>query len=258
MSILKDQIENVFAAELQFRLSSAVRLAVTMERQILDLPMEWTHGKHRVTYEEIALRQDQATYAAGHLQRSSTFTMVVTIKDAIEAIIPGLSELKRKDDATIRLKIASVSMKPWKCSDEQVAIAYHIARLIRNAFAHAPFQPTWMVGLDHQNKNFEIPGVVSLDTTGLDKTSFDWWHYGGPIAMFRFSRFVRTEILGDQPATRNSIPIPIERIFQIGDLIVKKLENIPENADGMDFKPLPDGSIPLGNDYSITPGKSDR
>lgn len=52
-------IQQVFTAELQFRLASAVRLAVRGNRQPLDLPMEWTHGQHRVQYEETALRQDQ-------------------------------------------------------------------------------------------------------------------------------------------------------------------------------------------------------
>ena len=52
--------------------------------------MEWTHGQHRVLYEEIALRQDQAGYAAFLLHRSSTFTMAVAIKDAIEVLVPGL------------------------------------------------------------------------------------------------------------------------------------------------------------------------
>lgn len=44
----------LFAAELQFRLASAARLAVTMGSQPLDLPMEWSHGKHKVRYEEVA------------------------------------------------------------------------------------------------------------------------------------------------------------------------------------------------------------
>ena len=50
MSELEKQIGNLFTAELQFRLASAVRLAVTGNRQPLDLPMEWTHGRHRVRY----------------------------------------------------------------------------------------------------------------------------------------------------------------------------------------------------------------
>jgi hypothetical protein len=56
MSDRDKHVQLLFAAELQFRLASAVRLANTLEVQPLDLPMEWTYGKHRVTYEEVALR----------------------------------------------------------------------------------------------------------------------------------------------------------------------------------------------------------
>jgi hypothetical protein len=40
----------------KFRLAPAVRLATTLQVQPLDLPQDWTHGQHRVSYEEIALR----------------------------------------------------------------------------------------------------------------------------------------------------------------------------------------------------------
>jgi hypothetical protein len=75
------QIAYLFTAELQFRLASAVRLATTLSTQPLDLPTDWTHGKHGVKYDEIALRPEQADYAC-FLHRSATFLMAVAIKDA--------------------------------------------------------------------------------------------------------------------------------------------------------------------------------
>lgn len=88
MSERQRHIDQLFAAELQFRLASAVRLATTLKVQPLDLPMEWTHGQQRVKYEEIALRPDQADYAACFLHRSATFLMAVAVKDAIRAVVP--------------------------------------------------------------------------------------------------------------------------------------------------------------------------
>lgn len=88
MSQPENHIQNLFTAELQFRLASAVRLALTGNRQPLDLPMEWTHGQQRVQYEEIALREDQANYAAYFVHQSTTYLMAVAIKDAIRAVIP--------------------------------------------------------------------------------------------------------------------------------------------------------------------------
>ncbi|MGH8829537.1 MAG: hypothetical protein ACREXV_00385 [Polaromonas sp.] len=141
MTDREHHIQQLFTAELQFRLASAVRLAVTGNRQPLDLPMEWTHGQHRVRYEEIALRQDQADYAAAFLQRSATYLMAVAMKDAIRAVVPD----------------------PRSSSDSDVRAAYQIARLIRNAFAHAPFSPVWSIDPDCRDKTFAIPDLITLD-----------------------------------------------------------------------------------------------
>lgn len=85
-------IDLLFTAELQFRLASAMRLAVTMGNQPLDLPQEWSHGKHKVSYSEVALRQDQADFAAWSMHRSATFLMAVAMKDAIKAAGSGPKE----------------------------------------------------------------------------------------------------------------------------------------------------------------------
>ncbi len=88
MTAMTDREKHVgalFTAELQFRLASAVRLATTMGEQPLDLPTKWSHGQHIVTYDEIALRPDQADYAAHFLLRSATYQMAVTIRNAVQA-----------------------------------------------------------------------------------------------------------------------------------------------------------------------------
>lgn len=88
MTDLGAHINYLFAAELQFRLASAVRFAATMGNQPLDPPLEWSHGKHKVSYEELALRNDQADFAAWNMHRSATFLMAVVMKDAIKAAVP--------------------------------------------------------------------------------------------------------------------------------------------------------------------------
>jgi hypothetical protein len=175
----------LFAAELQFRLASAVRLATTLNVQPLDLPTQWTHGKHNVTYDEVALRQDQADYAAHYLHRAATFLMAVAMKDAIRATVND----------------------PRTSTNPDVRAAYQIARMIRNAFAHAPLTPRWSIDKDHRDQVFEVPDIITLDTKDLDGTPFDWRHYGGPLALFRLSRFVRIEILKDQPSAHKPVPV---------------------------------------------------
>jgi hypothetical protein len=215
----------LFTAELQFRLASAVRLAVTQEIQPLDLPMEWTHGRHQVTYEEIALREDQAEYAACYLHRSSTYLLAVAIKDAIRAVVSD----------------------PKRCTDSDVRAAYQIARLIRNAFAHAPFKPIWSIDPDCRNKVFSIPDIISLDTTDLHGTTFDWHQYGGPLALFRLCRFVRTQIVKDEPLPRTFVPLPQKKIYQQGNLILTAVDEIPPDAVRVEVERLSDGGIPLGD-----------
>jgi hypothetical protein len=190
-------IDLLFTAELQFRLASAVRLAVTMEDQPLDLPQEWSHGKHKVSFSEVALRQDQADFAAWSMHRSATFLMAVAMKDAIKAAVPD----------------------PKNATNSDVQAAYQISRLIRNAFAHSPFNPVWSIDPDCRNRVFEISGVVSLDTTDLQGVEFNWRHYGGPLAMLRLCRHVRFEILKDLKRPRKKLPNP-KNIYYLQDNLI--------------------------------------
>ena len=192
-------IDLLFTAELQFRLASAVRLAVTMDNQPLDLPQEWSHGKHKVSYSEVALRQDQADFAAWSMLRSATFLMAVAMKDAIKAAVPD----------------------PKKATNSDVQAAYQISRLIRNAFAHGPFNPVWSIDPDCRNRVFKVSGVVSLDTTDLQGVEFNWRHYGGPLAMLRLCRYVRFEILKDLKRPRKKLPSPKNIYYLQGNLILR-------------------------------------
>jgi hypothetical protein len=125
--------------------------------------------------------------------------MAVAIKDAIRAVVPD----------------------PKTSTDSDARAAYQIARLIRNAFAHAPFAPTWSIDPDCRGKVFSIPDVITLDTTSLQGTPFDWRHYGGPLALFRVCRFVRINVLKDPVTPRKVVPIPRKMLYQQGDLILK-------------------------------------
>lgn len=209
-------IAQLFAAELQFRLASAVRLATTMEKQPLDLPTEWVHGKHRVKYNEVALRQDQADYAAWHLRQSATFLMATEIKNAIVAAVPN----------------------PINHKDKNISNAFQIARFIRNAFTHHPFRPIWSIEKKYQGQKFIVTDIIELDTTDLHDKPFDWRHYGGPLAILRLSHFVRFEILKDtakRPVDR-ILAKPKNEYIQQGGLILKKVRKIPKGAKRINIK----------------------
>jgi hypothetical protein len=192
MTNREQHIGKLFTAGLQFRLASAVRLATTLNVQPLDLPVEWSHGQHVVGYDEVALCRDQADYAADFLLRSATYQMAVVIRNALKGFIPN----------------------PKASDDWNVRAAYQIARMIRNAFAHEPVSPVWSIDEDCRDTAFEIPGVIHLNTKGLNGTQFSWRHYGGPLAIFRLCQFVRTAILCDEVKSRQPVPPPTRLIYQ--------------------------------------------
>ncbi|MEW6649708.1 MAG: hypothetical protein AB1453_05905 [Chloroflexota bacterium] len=229
-------INLLFTAELQFRFASAVRLATRLKNQPLDLPKVWIHGRHRVDYQEIALREDQADYASFFMHRSATYLLAVAIKDAIRAVV----------------------IDPKASDDPNVRAAYQIARLIRNSFAHALFSPSWSIDEDCRDQTFEITDVISLDTHGLQGKEFDWRHYGGPLALFRLCRFVRYSILNDEVRPRVPVPEPKRIIQQQGELIVVEIEELSPSAVPIEIERLSDGGIPLGGGHILYPQKDDE
>jgi hypothetical protein len=225
----KIQVEHLRAAEAQFRLATAARLAVTMGHQPLDLPVQWSHGKHSISYSEIAISQDESIFAAWTLQHSTTFLMASAALNAIRAMFEN----------------------PKSSNSSDVVNAYQIARIIRNAFSHSPFDPIWHIDEDCREKKFELPNVIQLDCNNLDGKPFDWHHYGGPLALLGLSRFVRCNLLGDVEIQEVNITKPERIYYQQGDLIMMQLDKIPEGMVRMEVEIPPDGRIPLPRGHFI-------
>lgn len=196
-------------AELQFRLAATVHLAVTLDNLELEFHTEWTHGRHTVNYEELYLTRHQSDIAANYLKQTATYLMAITIRNALK----GCFQDSKNNE------------------DKNIVAAYQISRLIRNAFAHSPIRPIWHIDEDCRDKKYEIDEIISLNTKNLDKKPFDWRHYGGLLALFRLSKFVRIDILGDIDVGKNrSIPQPKRRVIQQGELVLAQVEKIPEGA----------------------------
>jgi len=142
------------------------------------------------------------------LQRSCTFLIAVAVKDAIRAAVHD----------------------PKNHTEIKVSSAYQISRLIRNAFAHAPFHPIWSIDPDCRDRTFEVGDIVSLNTKGLNEQPFDWRHYGGPLAILRLSQFTRTIILKDTQLNYSEPIDPKEIYIQQGNLLLIKVDSLPPGA----------------------------
>lgn len=219
-----EHVHMLRAAELQFRLASAVKLATGGGTQPLDLPAVWVHGQHQVTHEEVELTDEGADLAAMLLQRAATFLMAIQIQEA-------LTDFANNDARNH--------------PDPNVRAAFEIARLIRNGFTHQPLHPMWSIDPPCRNKVYSVAKaigfgstksvkVIELDTSSLDGKDFDWRHYGGPLAILHLCEFVRVEILGDSGSfgaarDKKSVPTPKVRYFQQGNLILKALDEPERN-----------------------------
>ncbi len=191
-------------AEHQFRLACTVNLAVANNLQTLDVPVEWTFGKHRVSYEDFGLRVDQAELAAPQLEMTATFIMAAAIRDVLVGCFPNTKNHVNQD----------------------IVSAYQISRMLRNAFSHSMLSPVWSIDNDCKDRVFAIGNFISLDTSGLHGKSVDWRDYGGPLAIFAFGRFVRENLLENKvDPNRKKPPFPTIACYQQGRLFSVELTN---------------------------------
>ncbi len=230
MDIRPTHINRLKLAEQQFRLACTVHLALANDVQTLDVPVEWTFGRHRVSYDDFGLRHDQADLAASLLELTATLVLSGTIRDAIAELFPNAKSH----------------------TDERVKCAYQISRMLRNAFAHSFVSPRWSIDADCRDKTFAIAQVIELNTAGLHDQFLDWRHYGGPLAIFAFGRFVRTVLLEDMvDPGRAKPPLPSVECYQQGRLIAHRVAALPERAEVA--RAGPHGRINLGDGHYLVP-----
>jgi len=124
-------------------------------------------GQHVAEHDELVLTREQEEQAFATLGHCATYISVVQVHTALESV---------HDD-------------PFQIAEADVASAFHISRLIRNAFAHNPFIPVWEVRDAWKNRRFVVPDVITLDTSDLDGKPLRREDYGGPIAILRLIEF---------------------------------------------------------------------
>lgn len=213
-------------AEQQFRLACTVNLAVANDVQTLDVPVEWTFEKYRVSYDDFGLRVDQAELVAPLLEMTATFILCAAIRDALIAHYPN----------------------PKVHDNQDVVAAYQISRMMRNAFGHSMIMPKWSIDDDCKDRVFTIENIISLDTKSLHGNHVRWQDYGGPLAIFNFGRFVREKLFGNEvDPNRRKPPFPKVPCYQQGRFILRRVDTVPESA----IQVSPGEVVDLGNGHTI-------
>lgn len=197
-------------AEQQFRLACTLSVHATLETLPLDAPISQSFGRHTSTWEEFGLRQDQVEYAAPALEFVSTFVMSSAMRQAFAEHIPNARNHKNSD----------------------VAAAYQIARLTRNAFSHHMLAPTWSIDDDCRNRIFEVPDVIRLATSELEGEPLQWKHYGGHLSIWRLCQWVRYNVLDDIPPDDRKLPNrPTIEVIKQGNVLARNIGDLPPGND---------------------------
>lgn len=123
------------------------------------------------------LTKEQEEHGFAALEHCATYLCAVQIHTVLETIHPD----------------------PFSISEPEIQVAFHIARLIRNSFAHNPFDPHWQFGTKYDNTKFEIPSLITIDTKGRNGQAVTRGDYGGPLAILRFVEY--TQGVLEQAAT---------------------------------------------------------
>ena len=222
-------VKKLMLAEQQFRLACTVNLAVENNVQTLDVPVEWTFGKHQISYEDFGLRPDQAGLTAPLLEMTATFVIAAAIRDALVGCFPN----KRNH------------------ANQDVVAAYQISRMLRNAFSRSMLSPVWAIDENCKDHVFAIEKIISLNTTDLQGKSVDWRDYGGPLAIFKFGRFVRETLLENKiDPNRKKPPFPTIACYQQGRLLLRRVDELPTGAIKV-AEIGPGESFDLGNGHQI-------
>ena len=172
---------------------------------------------------------DQAELAAPCLEMTTTFVIAAAIRDALVGCFPNTKQHSNQD----------------------VVCAYQISRMMRNAFSHSMIYPVWSIDEDCKDRTFTIADIISLNTAGLHGKPFNWRDYGGPLAVFKFGRFVRETLLGDKiDPKRKKPPFLTIKCYQQGRLLLRRVDELPESAVIV-AEAGPGESLDLGDGHRI-------
>ena len=163
-------------SELQFKLALAVSTTChsSNERALCYLgAFSW--GKHVMDSEELSLTKENEKLASSILEHSATYLMTLQLDEILEKLFPNRFEHSN-------------------CCVQNGA---RIVHLIRNAFAHDPLSPAWLIPTYCKNKTFSVEGIISLNTTELNEKKLKRSDYGGQIALLRLLQYFRQLIEED-------------------------------------------------------------
>jgi len=177
------EIKRIKLAELRFRLASLIKFAIRSKSLSFNTETSWVYGEQTAYQKELALTRDQSELAAHLLFHSSTHELASVLKESmVKVCMDGKGQIKDIFDS----------------KRELIERALRISNIIRTAYSDNSGNPVWKIPKDKRNTDkIVLENIISLDLNALNGKPVLSEHYGGPLALFRLSRFVRKNLLGD-------------------------------------------------------------
>ena len=142
-----------------------------------DKPLEYlgifSFGKHTANYDDLKLNREQEKRGSAILEHVGTYMMILQLNKVLE-------------DEWGEQRLQS--------NDNDIRIISQVVRLIRNAFAHDPFNPIWDISKSTENQTFDIPKILTLKTNQLDGKKVNRMDYGGPLALLRLLQYTKKKL----------------------------------------------------------------
>lgn len=177
----REHVEALRLFSLQLRLLLSVGWEI---RWVPSKVVGMTYGLHALSKEELTLSLNDRQDGGAALEHTATFTLALAVTQALR----------------------DVFVKPREHAEADVRAAFEIARLLRNAYAHQPFRPTWSIDPDCVGKVYEVADVIHVDTGNLQGRPVRWQDYGGKLALLRLCERVRDRIAVEALPASSSAP----------------------------------------------------
>jgi hypothetical protein len=162
-------IRRIEQLEWQFKFAIAAWATVHSPDHRLNYVDVYDDRTHTLAREEMALSAEEEEMASNLNMWSAALLLAVQMNVALDKIQPDHFD------------------RPV----EQLRAAQIIVRLVRHAFAHNPLEPTWKVRANLLDQVFIVPGIITLDTHGIQGSHVNPWRLG-PSSFLRLAQWLRT------------------------------------------------------------------
>jgi hypothetical protein len=173
----KTRIDLLAVAELNYKFAIGISAAIVSSPTTISESLgSFSWGSYRLEASELELSKADELRGASIAEHVATFALMLQLDRVLQDGVPNR----------------------FSAADDMLRGASRIANLIRNAFAHDPFNPVWLIDRKLVGQVFDFSGLIVLDTGRLRGHPVRRRDFGGPIALLRMTQYCRAVLACEQ------------------------------------------------------------